>query len=118
MMNVEVQEIGARWPSGDFKEVALLDVSSDFLESATGKELQKGEEVGLGGWQAMGAKLGSGSVIELISYQGHKPPCFILRVDVGCNVFQVVEETLHALNIGKESLIWVAAELKVKPGHP
>lgn len=102
-------DIGEKWPSGDFKEIAIIDISPEVLGQKAGMALCEGDEVGLGRWQSIGGKLRSGAVIELISYDASLPRGFILRVDVGSDMARALQDTLMALGVGAESVLWTAS---------
>jgi hypothetical protein len=111
---LELLPMGLRWPSGDYIVVALLNLHEADISRSIGGELTCGEEPGLGPWQGIGVKLGSGAVVELITHSHQPTSGFELRVDRGCSLAAVFDETLAALGIGQEPVVWRSPHL----GHP
>lgn len=103
---LELLPKGLPWPSGGYVEVALLNVQGVDVSRSIGGELSVGDEPGLGSWQAIGARLKSGAVIELIEHIHQPTKGFALRVDRGFGLGATLDETLAALGIGKESVLW------------
>lgn len=99
---------GLYWPSGDYIELAVLDIDSASLSQRLGVPLQQGEEPGLGPWEAIGAKLQSGDLIEFISYAQEPYPGFTLRADAGNRSFRVISESLAGLGLREGALLWVS----------
>src|SRR6478752_1609196 len=95
---------GMRWPSGNYREVALLDVRGAYLSNHFGGDLVAGDEPGLGAWRAIGGKLKSGAVIELIEYLAQPEKGFALRADSSCDLQSVLDETLAFLGMKSNSV--------------
>jgi hypothetical protein len=98
--------LGSRWPSGKYCNVALLDIQGDDIERKLGCELASGSEPGLGTWRAIGLRLKSGALIELIEYLHQPTKGFELRADSSCSMGDVLGETLAALGRGPECVVW------------
>jgi hypothetical protein len=96
------------WPSGDFSEIAMIDVSHEEVQSAVSTDLIEGVEPGLGAWKAIGIKLDGGEVIELIRYASDPDKAFTLRVDARENFLIVLGKVLKLLKKDKDSLVWVS----------
>lgn len=101
-------EYGAPWPSGDFVEIAMIDISFEEVSSLIAADLMEGVEPGMGAWKAIGLRFDAGEVIELIRYVHDPDHAFILRVDSGENLAATFEKTLDFLGRGKESITWVS----------
>lgn len=101
-------ERGAPWPSGDFVEVAMIDISCEEVSSLVSADLIEGVEPGMGPWKAIGVRLDAGEVIELIRYVYDPDRAFVLRVDAGANLATAFEKVLNLLGRGKESLAWIS----------
>lgn len=97
---------GMKWPGGGYVEVAVLDVRSQYLEELLGSALVEGVEAGLGRWRAIGARLKSGAIIELISYDHEVPERYTLRVGIGENWAEVLREALVGLGLDENSVLW------------
>lgn len=96
------------WPSGDYIELAVLEIDAATLSQRLGAPLLQGDEPGLGPWEAIGAKLRSGELIELISYAHEPQSGFTLRADARNPSFRVIVESLVGLGLKDEALLWVS----------
>jgi len=103
-----------RWPSGDYREVAVLDIKDQDLSRCFGPDIHSGDEPGLGPWRAVGGKLSSGAVIELIEYLARSGKGFELRVDSSFDMGDTLRETLAAMNLGPESVLWTSPFVRAK----
>lgn len=101
-------EFGSQWPSGNFAEIAMIDVSCDDVIKLVSRDLFEGIEEGMGPWKAIGLRLDSGGVIELIRYEYDSDQAFTLRADANSNFSEVLEDTLDLLGKGIDSLQWVS----------
>lgn len=113
LSSFEVAPRGARWPSGDYSEAALLDLRREDIEQRLGVSLISGEEEGLGVWVAVGGTLGSGIQIELIEYSGQPVKGFALHVDSGCNPEAALEEVLSLLGADADSVLWRKSDISL-----
>lgn len=107
---VALLPMGARWPSGTYKNIALLDVSSNDVARCFDAQLVAGHEDGLGAWKAIGGELKSGAQIELIEYSESPIKGFELRVDSAWNSSDVLSEALELLEAGMASVLWRSFE--------
>jgi hypothetical protein len=113
-----VTEYGATWPSGDFVEAAMIDISCEEVSTLISGDLIEGIEPGMGPWKAIGLQLDAGEVIELIRYVHDPDHSFVLRIDAGENLAATFEKVLSLLGRSKESLIWVSPLVSTKTGTP
>ena len=104
--HIEIEPPGSRWASGDYVDVALINVTKEQIERCFGAPLISGEEEGLGPWIAIGGKLRSGVQIELVEHRFQPVKGFVLRVDSGCNPETALKKVLALLGIGVESIKW------------
>ncbi len=104
-----------RWPSGDCKDVAAINVSDSTLECWAKQPLQHGREPGLGRWVGLGGRLPSGAPIELIRYlDGLTKNEFVIRTDTRCVSSEIVAELAHELDLQDEAIVWRANEGQVQ----
>ena len=103
---------GSRWPSGDFESLAILPISEELIHSVLGLELIRGVEDGLGAWAAVGFRLQSGVVVELIQHgSAPGPKGFELRADKGSDMEAVLLSILSLFNLERNALAWCAPGL-------
>jgi hypothetical protein len=97
------------WPGGDCIDLATLDLEESEIEARFGLSLERGVEVGLGDWVALGGRMPSGRELELIRYlQAPGARCFIVRVDAGADLPAALDEVLAIASIRREALLWVS----------
>jgi hypothetical protein len=100
---------GARWPSGEGIDLALLPLTEDELARRAGLPLVRGVEDGLGPWAAIGGQLPSGGVVEFIYYAKKPEPAgVILRADKGLAYSAVLDEALRIIGLSRKDLIYVS----------
>jgi hypothetical protein len=98
-----------RWPSGNFKPIAVLDVSRETLEAWFGDKLLEGNDVGLGPWEGCMGLLPSGDPIELVYHpDAPSPRGYELRCDSLAESCAVLTQTLHTLGVDQSSVSWAA----------
>lgn len=97
-----------RWPSGDYIELAILQLDESLLTTYFGGKLLEGDGVGLGPWRSIGAQLKSGSVIELISFLHQQAGQFTLRLDSASKREEVIDEVIDSLGLDRSAVLWVA----------
>ena len=96
------------WPASDYVSVALIPVTSETLSRVVGTRLAHGVEIGLGAWEAVGLRLESGALVELISYTAKPgPPAFELRVAGDADLLATLQQVLALLGVSSQSLPWV-----------
>ena len=101
-----------RWPGGDCIDLATLDAEESVIEARFGVALERGFEVGLGDWVALGGRMPSGREFELIRYlQAPGPRCFIVRVDAGADLAAALDEVLAMASIRREALLWLSPRI-------
>lgn len=109
MLNFEKVEQGIRWPSGDYRDVAVLPISDSEVQAVFG-ELTEGTEPGLGMWLAIGFKLPDQSLVELINYKASPPPAgYILRLDKHANTEPSLSHMLSVFGLSKDALLWLTS---------
>ena len=109
MLDFEIVAQGTRWPSGDFRDVAVLPISDSEVREVFG-ELTEGTEPGLGDWLAIGFKLPDQSLIELINYKASPLPTgYILRLDKRAHTEPSLSHVLSAFGLSKDALSWLNA---------
>jgi hypothetical protein len=101
-----VVPVGTRWPSGTYASVAVLDASVDTISLVLGCIFTLGDEPGLGPWSAIGLRLESGMLVELIEYAKQPHKGIELRADSHCDLRQALDDTLVALSIGDGAVLW------------
>lgn len=99
---------GILWPSGDYADLAILDMSEDDLCRRLGVPLVEGIEEGMGPWRAIGLRLASGVFIELIVYAHTARDGFDLRVDRPFLRSEVLAEALVSLELERAAVTWVS----------
>jgi hypothetical protein len=99
---------GTRWPSGDGRDAALLDIDAAELSHRLGFALDSGEEDGLGPWHGTGLRLSSGIHVGLIEHRFAPKRGFLLQVDLGADPSTAVDETLAALGLSRDTLLWLS----------
>lgn len=99
---------GTPWPSGDYFDLALFTVTEAQIESLLGLELSHGEEQGLGPWAAIGIRLKSGEVIELIYYRYSPTQGLVVRADLGCEPSVVIADVVELLRIERNVISWIS----------
>jgi hypothetical protein len=104
-----LSELGTQWPSGDFREIAILPIDEKAVADAFHAPLHRGDETGLGPWAALGMWHSSGILIELICYQYMPPPNgFIVRVDSSADFSEALESLLPVFNLQRDQLPWIS----------
>lgn len=98
---------GVMWPSGDYVDLAVLKIEGATLSHRLGVPLLVGDQAGLGPWEAIGARLPSGDLIELISYAHEPLRGFTLRADAGNASSRVITEALTGLGLNDAALLWI-----------
>ena len=99
---------GMKWPSGDYIDLAVLDIDGETLRHRLRSPLTRGEETGLGPWEAIGARLRSGDLVELITYIHEPSPGFTLRADAAGASWRLISETLAGLGLNQAAVLWVS----------
>jgi hypothetical protein len=105
-VEMKVQELHSRWPSGSCLELAQLPLTHGRIEALLGAKLSTGTEEGLGAWSGIGLLTDSGYAIELVAYDA-QPIGFTLRVDQAADVEAVLGEVLEQFDLKREDLTWV-----------
>ncbi|MBX9402281.1 hypothetical protein K4L06_13280 [Lysobacter sp. BMK333-48F3] len=103
---------GTRWSSGDYVEIAVLSIEDSQLERALKAALLHGFEAGMGRWAAIGVRLQSGVLVELIRYADVETDRFALRVDRSAEPAPALAEVLAQLGLVEGSVLWVADAAK------
>jgi hypothetical protein len=106
--NFCITEYGSPWPSGNFEEIAMIDVSYEDVRKFFSSDLIEGFEEGMGPWKAVGIRLDEGEVVELIRYAYDSDQAFTLRVDANANFANALRKILVLLGKSAESLKWVS----------
>lgn len=99
---------GMRWPSGDGRDAALLDIPAAALSRRLGSALDEGEEPGLGPWHGASLRLPSGVHVGLIEHRFAPKRGFVLQVDSAADLAAAVGETLAALGLQRDALLWLS----------
>jgi len=100
---------GTSWPSGDYRDVALLPLD-DLVVSKVFGDLLEGTEPGLGDWLAVGFQLYDGHYVELVRYKASPPPLgYIVRFDSSASVEPALSSVLSLAGLTRSALPWVAA---------
>jgi len=109
--SIEVLPFGTPWPRGGYAEAALLAISEVELEERISTSLVRGTEEGLGAWAAIGLRLPSGAVVELVNYP-ERPgeSAFIVRTVATALQDSVLNELLSCLGLDQPSVIWRAGD--------
>ena len=109
MSSFEVLAPGGLWPSGDYRDVAVLPIVDADVARVFGAEMNHGIEVGLGPWRAVGFRLSAGAVAELIYYPSSPGPSgYALRLDRDASVQPALSEVLFLFGLQRDSLLWIA----------
>lgn len=109
MQFVEISPFGIPWPSVGYSESALLAVSEMELERILSKSLVRGVEEGLGAWAAIGLRLPSGEIVELVNYRERPGEgAFIVRTVATSSAETVLKELLACLCLPQVSVAWRA----------
>jgi hypothetical protein len=103
-----VSQVGERWPSGNYVEVAVLSVDDQHVSDCFSTSLLSGEEEGMGPWRAIGIRLNSGELIELIKYDYDESGGFILRTDGNANKSECLEKVIELLEVDEKNLTWIS----------
>lgn len=104
--DVEVVPAGGRWPSGRYSEVALLDIQLDDISGMLEAKLNCGTEQGLGPWVAIGLRLSSGLLIELIDHVNRPTRGVEMRVDSWSNLGDALDDALATFGLGQDAVLW------------
>ncbi|KQU71481.1 hypothetical protein ASE08_29070 [Rhizobacter sp. Root16D2] len=107
MQTIKVLPVGAPWPGIGYVESALLAISEVDLQERISTKLARGTEDGLGSWAAVGLRLPSGGIVELVNY--HERPgqnAFIVRTVATAAPELVLDELLSCLGLTQPSVIW------------
>lgn len=109
MARIEVVPRGTRWPETDYVSAALIPIAPRRLAELVGGPLVDGIEDGLGSWEAIGLRLESGVLVELIRYQSKpEPQGFVLRIAGDANISAALTEVIAVLGMSRDSLTWVS----------
>ncbi len=104
---IEILPYGTPWPAAGCAESVLLDISEPALESGLAVTLHRGIEDGLGDWAAIGLRLPSGAIVELINYrQRPGDSAFIVRTLATDPVEAVLNELLDCLSLPPTAISW------------
>lgn len=110
MRTIEISPVGIPWPSSGYSEYALLAVSEAELERRLSTRLVHGVEEGLGAWAAIGLRLPSGAIVELVDYQERPGErAFVVRMVATASSEVVLNELLACLPLPEGSVIWRAS---------
>ena len=93
----------ARWPSGEFIDLAVLPLTEGELARRIGVSLVHGIEDGLGPWAAIGGYLRSGVQFEFICY-AQIPASVILRMDKNTYSATAVDEALRLVGFSRKEV--------------
>ena len=100
---------GARWPSGDYRNLAILPIDEEAVTTSFGSPLLRGNDEGLGSWAALGLRHNSGVLIELIRYNAVPGPNgFLVRIDRMHDASAALTDLLAALKLQSQDLPWVS----------
>ena len=107
MQTVEILQLGTLWPDPGYSESALLAISEAELEERLCTKLARGVEEGLGAWAAVGLRLASGQLVELVNYE-ERPgeSAFVVRTQATASPEAVLRELLACLCFPQSSIIW------------
>ena len=112
MQPIEITPIGSPWPSCGYAESALLAVSEDQLEERLSAKLLHGVEEGLGAWTAIGLRLPSGEMVELVHHRGRPGErAFLVRTVATASPQAVLDELLVCLHLPQIAVIWQAGNV-------
>ncbi|MGN6151530.1 MAG: hypothetical protein ACTHOH_05900 [Lysobacteraceae bacterium] len=103
---------GRRWPSGDYDEIAEIDLTDEAIERRLGRPLLHGVQDGLGPWRADGFRLSTGEVMELIFYTFCEGQCYGLRVDRGTPIDAAIAHFLEAFGLDETCVRWRADPMR------
>lgn len=95
-----------RWPSGDYDEIAEIDLTDEAIETRLGRPLLRGVQEGMGPWRAEGFRLSTGEVMELIFYEFYEGQCYLLRVDCGTPIDTAIRHFLEAFDLDEACVHW------------
>ncbi len=99
---------GTSWPSGNYRDVAVLPLDDVAVSQLFG-ELLEGTEPGLGDWLAIGFQLPDGGYVELIRYKASPPPFgYSVRLDASDSIEPSLTAVLALTGLEKSLLPWVA----------
>ena len=109
MKGFEVVPSSTRWPPQDYVSVAMISIGAEMLSKVLGVPLVHGVESGLGPWEAVGLRLSSGTLVELVRYElKPEPKGFELRVGSGATLFATLNQVIALLGVSTTSLLWVS----------
>ncbi len=101
------------WPSGNYRDIAAIDVSDQEIVNLAKQQLSEGIEIGLGSWVAVGGELLSGQPVEIICYkESPTPNHYIIRIDSSANVKVIASQIFAELNVDPSSIKWQCSELQ------
>jgi hypothetical protein len=104
-----LSKLGTRWPSGDFRDIAILPIDENAVSDKFRAPLHRGVESGLGPWAALGIQHSGGALVELICYQYIPPPSgFIVRIDSAEKFSEILDAVLGTFNLQREQLPWIS----------
>lgn len=96
-----------RWPSGDYRPVALLAVTPEVLEARLGVTFEHGRD-DLDEYRELGLELSSGRRVLLNWYErAPEPRGLDLWTDAADDPVAARDETLKALGLSTSTLLWV-----------
>ena len=99
---------GTSWPSGDYRDVAVLPLDDLGVTEVFG-DLLEGTECGLGDWLATGFQLSDGNYVELIRYKASPPPFgYTVRLDSSASIEPSLSTVLFLVGLKRSALPWVA----------
>lgn len=116
MKTFEVLPAGTPWPDAGYVESALLAISEELLEQRVATRLLRGTEAGMGDWAAVGLRLPSGAIVELVNYPARPgEQAFIVRMVPTPMPEAVIGELLSCLDLAQTSIIWRAGDAAAAP---
>ena len=102
----DISTAGISWPAGDYCNLAMIAIAGEAIAQRVGSGLLVGDELGLGRWQAIGLRLRSGALVELIEYFEQPVKGFVVRAERGCDGPSVLDELLAAFGFDERDVIW------------
>jgi hypothetical protein len=113
MAPFEIVPEGACWSERGYVSAALIPIAPEKLAELVGAPLVRGVESGLGGWEAVGLRLRSGTLIELIRYVAKPDPQgFEVRIGNDTNIAVALREVIAFLGVPPQALAWVSPHVR------
>lgn len=86
--------------------LGLLSLTAEEAARRLGCTVHTGEEPGLGAWHALGFRLESGVLVELVEHLARPVKGLEVRVDAGADATPAFAAVVRLLGLGSDSIVW------------